>query len=56
MDSNAQIVFEEIVGLNSSSRKFDLTKIDSAISTFNTYVNPETELLWRFFHMGWHSK
>lgn len=43
--------FEEIVRRNKDVN-IDLTKINTAISTFKTYVDEKTELLWKFFCFG----
>ena len=59
MDENkAREQFEEIYDLNAldisnvCAMDIDLSKFNNAVSTFATYKNTRTELLWRFFWFG----
>lgn len=52
-EAAVQQKFEEICRKNAEDLPLDLTRINSAISTFATYEDERTELFWRFFELGW---
>jgi len=44
--------FEEICRRNACDISINLTKVNSAVSTYSTYEDERTEMFWQFFGFG----